>query len=81
MTRGEIYQQVESIFRDVFDDDTLTVQDETNAEDIEDWDSLAQISLLSAMESAFSLKFQIDDVLNLKNVGEMVDLIQAKLAG
>jgi len=79
MNREQIFTQVQDIFRDVFDDDKLSIQDSSNANDIDDWDSLAQISLLSAMESTFSIKFQIDDVINLQNVGEMIDLIEIKL--
>ena len=80
MNRTELYEAVTEIFQDVFDDDTLTVTDETSAADIEEWDSLEQINLLFAMEQRFSIKFAVAEVEGLKNVGEMVDLIQSKLA-
>ncbi len=68
------------IFRDVFDDDTLVITDSTNAEDIEDWDSLEHINLIMAMEKEFGLKFNLQEIGELANVGEMADLIGRKLA-
>ena len=79
MTRNEIYEVVNGIFRNIFDDEDITVNDETEAGDIEDWDSLEQINILVAMEKAFLVKFSVDDVSNIKNVGETVDLIERKL--
>ena len=75
MTREEIFEDVTEIFRDVFDDDTLVIGDETNSADIEDWDSLEHIELVINMEKHFGLKFNIKEVNKLQNVGEMVDLI------
>lgn len=75
MTRTEVFEIVTEIFRDVFDDDSLVIGDETNSEDIEDWDSLEHIELVINMEKRFSLKFNIKEVNALENVGQMVDLI------
>ncbi len=79
MTREEIFAEVTKIFRDVFDDDTLTIVDETNSADIEDWDSLEHINLVVAMEKKFNMKFNLKEVGKLKNVGEMVDLILERM--
>lgn len=70
---------VRRIFRDVFDDDDLEVNDSTNSSDIEDWDSLEHITLVVSMEKEFNLKFDLKEVNKLANVGEMVDLIASKL--
>ena len=67
---------VQEIFRDNFDDEELVITRETCADDIEDWDSLEQINLLTAMEKKFGLKFRLDDVRDLKNVGDLLDLIE-----
>ncbi|MEA5050595.1 MAG: acyl carrier protein [Oscillospiraceae bacterium] len=80
MNRTEISEKVNGIFRDIFDDDTLVITDETTAADIEDWDSLEQINILVAMEKTFGIKFSVGEVEGLKNVGEMMDLIASKLA-
>ena len=79
MERTEIYAKLTEVFRDVFDDDELEINDNTTANDIEDWDSLEQIHLIVGIEKKFSIKFVLDEVTNLKNVGDMVDLIAKKL--
>ncbi|MBR5361428.1 MAG: acyl carrier protein [Lachnospiraceae bacterium] len=79
MSREEIMEKVNEIFRDVFDDDTLIITDSTNSDDIEDWDSLEHISLIISMEKEFNLKFDIKEVNKLENVGQMVDMIREKL--
>ncbi|MCR5627419.1 MAG: acyl carrier protein [Lachnospiraceae bacterium] len=79
MDRSEIMERITEIFRDVFDDDSLIIKDETNSEDIEDWDSLEHINLVLAMEKDFGLKFNLKEVGELANVGEMADLIARKL--
>ncbi len=79
MTHNEIMEKVQRIFREVFDDDTLVIEDSTNSSDIEDWDSLEHITLVVSMEKEFGLKFDLKEVNELANVGEMVDLIASKL--
>lgn len=79
MSREEIFSKVQDIFRDVFDDEDLVITDNTNADDIEDWDSLEHISLIVSMEKEFNLKFDIKVVNKLENVGQMVDLIASML--
>ena len=79
MTREEVFEKITEIFREEFDDDTLVIVDETNAEDIEDWDSLAHVELVMTMEKEFNMKFNIKEVGKLKNVGEMADLILSRL--
>ncbi|MDO5573277.1 MAG: acyl carrier protein [bacterium] len=79
MTRQDILKAVQEIFRDVFDDEDLMIEDETNADDIEDWDSFEHISLIIAMEAEFSMKFDIKEVNKLENVGQMIDLIKRKM--
>ena len=76
MSREDILKKVNEIFWDVFDDDTIEVVEETTAADIEDWDSLTHITLISEVESAFGFTFAMKDVLGMKNVGEMLDIIE-----
>jgi len=79
MTRAEVMEKVQDIFRDVFDDDSLVISDSTNSSDIEDWDSLEHIALVVSMEKEFDMKFDIKEVNKLENVGGMIDLIMSKL--
>ena len=63
------------MFRDNFDDDGINLTDSTSSADIEDWDSLEQINLVVAIQDAFGIKFNIDEVNAMKNVGEMAQII------
>lgn len=79
MIREELFERLNTVFRDVFDDSSITVSEQTTADDIEDWDSLEHINLMSAVEQEFSIKFTMGQVVTMKNVGEMADIITEKL--
>ena len=80
MTKAEIFERVQEIFRDVFDEDDLIISDGTNSDEIEDWDSLNHINLICAVEQEFKIKFALGELESLKDVGEMNDLILIKLS-
>jgi len=75
-----ILEQVQTIFRDVFDDDALIISASTSAKDIEDWDSLTHIQLVTRIEKAFKVRFTVSEVTKLKVVGDLITLIEAKTA-
>jgi acyl carrier protein len=74
-----VLSHLQPIFRDVFDDPSLTVTAESSASTVEGWDSLAQINLVSAIEQEFKIRFRFGELEKLKNVAEMVELIKTKL--
>lgn len=74
MTEREIYTKLEEVFEEVFDE-KIEITADTTAEDVEDWDSLSHITLISAVEDAFGVKFKMKEVSTMKNVGEMVAII------
>ena len=76
MDRKEIYERLNEVFRDVFGDDGISVNDGTTAADIEGWDSLRHITLLAAVEDEFDIEFSMGQTVKMKNVGEMVDYIE-----
>ena len=78
MTREEVFEKLNTVFRDNFDDDGINLTDSTSSADIEDWDSLEQINLVVAIQDAFGIKFNIDEVNAMKNVGEMAGAILEK---
>lgn len=78
MNREELFGKVQDIFRDIFDDETLVIKDETNSSDIDEWDSLNHINLVVAIEREVEIKFSFEELATLKNVGAMIDLIIAK---
>ncbi len=75
MEEKEIYERLNNVFRDIFDDDSIVVKPETTSNDIEDWDSLEHINLIVAVEQEFGMKFNMNEVTSMKNVGEMVKII------
>lgn len=81
MTREEVFVALNEVFQDVFDDETITVTDTTTSEDIEDWDSLEHINLIAAVEQEFGMKFTMGQVVTMKNVGEMADIIMSRIKG
>ena len=80
METTEIVSRLTPIFRDVFNDDALVVSEGMTAAEVPAWDSLSNINMIIAVEKAFGVKFSIKDVRNLKNVGELLDLIKRKAA-
>jgi acyl carrier protein len=68
------------VFQDVFNDDTLVLRPDLSAENVEGWDSLTHIRLLVTIERTFKIKFTVTEVGELKNVGELMNLVQAKLS-
>lgn len=79
MTRQEVFEKLNAIFRDEFDDESIQVTETITANDIEDWDSLAHISLIAAIEDEFGMKFTMGEVTSMKNVGEMADVILSRI--
>lgn len=78
MDRGGIFSVLTGLFRDVFDDDSVTPHESMTAADVEGWDSLSHIRLVVAVEEKFSLRFTTVEINDLKNVGDFVDLIMRK---
>ena len=76
--RDDILKKMNDIFQTYFDDETIHLQESTTAADVDEWDSLAQVGLILIIERTFSLRFSMDEIDKLANVGEMVALIDAK---
>ncbi len=72
-------ETLNGIFREVFDDPSIILKRETTADDIDEWDSLSHINLVIAVETKFNIRFALGELQTLKNVGEMVDLIEKKI--
>ena len=76
--REEVFSALNEIFRDLFDDGGITLSDDTTADDIDGWDSLEHVNLIVMVEKRFKVKFSMDEILSLKSVGDMADLIMRK---
>ena len=75
MTREEVFERLNKVFREVFDDTEIVVGEKTTSNDIEDWDSLEHFNLVVAVDEEFSFKIPMGRVVTMENVGEMVDII------
>ncbi|MCX4356160.1 MAG: acyl carrier protein [Oscillospiraceae bacterium] len=75
MDKNTVKSRLTTVFRDVFDDDGIELSDSTTADDIEAWDSLEHITLISAVEKEFKMRFTMKEVSGMKNVGEMMNII------
>lgn len=78
MTKIEIMKKLNGIFREVFDDNTLKIAENTSAKDVDGWDSLMHITLIAEVEEAFRVKFTMKEITGMKNVGEMAAIIERK---
>jgi acyl carrier protein len=78
MEASDIYARLEKVFRDVFDDETIAIRPELTADQVEDWDSLNNIRLILSIEKSFGIKFSAAQTANLKNVGELAELVRTK---
>ena len=75
MLREEVFEKINEVFREVFDDESIELNDTVTAKDIDGWDSLMHITLVSEIEDAFDIHFDMRDVTKMRNVGDMVDKI------
>jgi acyl carrier protein len=80
MTDAEVRGRLTDVFRNVFDDASLTIFDSMTAADVDGWDSLTHVTLIVAAEKAFAVKFSTRDIQSLQNVGGFVALIRRKLS-
>lgn len=78
MSRDDVKVKLTEIFHDVFDDESIELSDATTADDIDDWDSLEHITLIAAIEKAFKMRFTMKEVSSMKNVGEMMTILEER---
>lgn len=78
MNQNAIYEQVAIIFKDILEDDTLQLSLSTTPETVEDWNSLAHIQLIVAIEKSFGIKFTAMEAEDLNSIGDIVDTIGKK---
>ena len=79
MDKNQILSEIENIFRDILDENDISISEDTTANDVEGWDSLTHIQIIVAIERFFKIKFSSKEILSWKNIGEMIDSITLKL--
>lgn len=78
METNEVLEKVQNIMRHVFDNDSIVINMETTADDIEEWTSLTHMQLIAEEEKTLGLKFKLKEILKWKNVGDMVNSVVEK---
>ncbi len=81
LSLDDIYQRLTEILRDVFDDDTVVARPDLTADQVAGWDSFAHLRVIFTVEQTFGVSFAASEISSLKNVGELAQLIDAKLKG
>ena len=76
--KKQILIKLQNIFRVIFDDDSIKLNSNTTAEDIEEWDSLNQIRIILACEKEFTVKLNPREINDFVNIGEMVEHLFSK---
>ncbi len=79
MERNDVISKLTAIFRKVFNSDSLILSDELTANDVDHWDSLTHMILITDIENSFSIKFRLKELNKMRNVGEMIDIILSKI--
>lgn len=78
MERTEIVEKLTTIFRQVFDDENLVLTEEMTSDDVEKWDSLTHMQLITGVEKGFGIKFKLREIMGWNNVGEMIRSIEGR---
>ena len=79
MEKFEIIGKLTSVFRTVFTNNTLVLTNELSAKDVDGWNSLSHMMLISEIEDVFAIKFKLKDLNKMKNVGDIIEIIMSKL--
>lgn len=79
MERIEIIEKITGIFREVFGDKNIVINDEMTANDVENWDSLTHMLMITKVEEELGIKFKLKELNRLKKVGDLITIIESKL--
>lgn len=74
----EIETKLQEVFRDVFQDESLTILPEMTAGDVDKWDSITHLIMISKVEEVFNVSFRLKELIKLKNVGDLIALLKEK---
>ena len=80
MEKSIIESKLTKIFKRIFKNELIVLSNELTANDVENWNSLTHMLLITEIETDFAIKFKLKDLNKMKNVGEMIDIIHSKLS-
>ena len=78
MNRNEIIEKLTAIFHEVFNDNTIVLSDDMTAKNVERWDSLTHMLMITKVEEVFGIKFKLKELNKLKMVGDLISIIETK---
>ena len=79
MERTAIIEKLTAVFHEVFNDNNIVLSDEMTAKDVENWDSLTHMLMITKVEETFGIKFKLKELNKLKMVGDLISIIETKL--
>lgn len=79
MNFEEISEKTQTIFREIFQEPNLEIKPELTANDVDKWDSLSHLTMIARVEETFGVKFKLKEMVKMKNVGDMLVLIEEKV--
>lgn len=79
MERNEIVEKLTKVFQEVFSDSSLVINEEMTSNDVEKWDSLTHMLMISTVEERFGVKFKLKELNKLKRVGDIIDTLSEKV--
>ena len=80
MERNVIIEKLTNVFHEIFKDESIVLRDDMTAEDVENWDSLTHMLMISEVEQEFQVKFKLKDLNKLKTVGDLITIVVGKLS-
>ncbi|MBS1778694.1 MAG: acyl carrier protein [Bacteroidetes bacterium] len=78
MDKNIVLQEINKVCKRVFRDESLTVTEATAAKDVDGWDSISNLFLIDELEKTFNMKFELDDILNAQNIGDLATVISSR---
>ena len=79
MNKNEIIEKLTAVFHEVFNDNSIVLRDDMTAADVENWDSLTHMLMITKVEEVFGIKFKLKELNKLKMVGDLINTIESKL--
>jgi acyl carrier protein len=79
MNRVNLLKEVTKIFKDILDNENVILEENTQATDIDEWDSLTHIQLVVAVEKHFKIRFSSKEIQKWKNIGELLNCVEEKI--
>ena len=80
MNRNEIIEKLTAVFHEVFNDNNIVLRDDMTANDVENWDSLTHMLMITKVEEVFGIKIKLKELNSLKNVGDILECIEGKIS-